>query len=131
MTDIALAAQAMLKSAEVLETNNDQSTVGVNNVYPKGDEREPGQLGAKWGDKPADQTAFSDAAKREAANDRPKMIERLFDSLKTTASADKALVAENFDHTDYESHNLTLQKSAELHGGETLTELVRRTCGRP
>jgi hypothetical protein len=127
MTDIAAAAQAMLKSAETIENNEGQTVPGTNPIQPQPADRG----GAMWGDKPTKDQVMGHAAVVESANDRPKMVGRLFDALKTTAQADKQLVREHFGNIDYESKNLTLQKSAELHGGETLTELVRRTCGRP
>lgn len=135
--------QAMTKTADKAENNEDSRAIkGVNNVYetPKG--RAPGTLDAKWGDEPPLDSDnypvnYSEAVKREAHDGRAGMIERLFDSPKTTAPVEQAMLRQLFNpetvSEGHPPHSPMLQrgrvKEASVAGEESLTDQVMRVVG--
>jgi hypothetical protein len=122
MSVIALQ-EAMKKMANEthLPDNENQTTVGVMNVYPNVEE------GQK---EPPDPMAHSKAVEREGHEDRSKMLNRVFDGMpqaKTQAQAEVAQVLEG----PYESRSPLLQKSAGFAPEhQSLTDRVRKVIGQ-
>lgn len=73
------------------------------------------------------------AVEREAAEERPEMLKRLFKTLPSASSEDKKLVNGMTDEAwrNYQSHSVLLQKNAE-HAPKTasLSSRVRSVLGR-
>lgn len=123
-----------------LEDNENQTTVGMTNVYPTPAGREPGTISAKWGDQPPPKGEYPDhygtGALREAREDRHGVLERVFDGMNQASAAAKAEVAQHFDTKDYQSHSPLLHKqktAARLDehapAEESLSDKVRRVIG--
>ena len=129
------------KIAEATQTNEDDTQLGVNNVYEPPPGRHPGTLSAKWGDQPpagasGDPDIYGKAVLRGAQDTRSDMIERLFDSPGTSASAEQAAMAALFENAkDGRPHSPMLQRGrlpTEEHtekNAETLTDSVLRVIG--
>jgi len=127
------------EGAKSPENNESSVNKGINNVYPDPPGRAPGTLDAKWGDKPAEgkdgsPAVYGTGVVREAHNGRGEMIERLFDSPKTTAPAEQNAMQAYFAHAkDGQPHSPMLQrghdKTAERHE-ESLMDQVTRVVGR-
>ena len=140
---VAELKQAMLgKLADAPKTNEDDTNKGINNVYGPPAGRKPGTLDAKWGDTPKEAPDgypdnYSTAVKREARDDRAGVIERSFDSPKTTAPAEQSLMAQYLEHAaEGQPHSPILQRGhtskvvTAAADTETLTETVMRVVGR-
>jgi len=119
-----------------IENNEDQSNKGRGDVYPPPEGRKPGTLDAKWGDKPPvskndDAAVHGTAVEREAHNGRGEMIDRLFDSPKTTAPAEQKEMSEFFANArEGHPHSPMLQRGREKTAAdETLTDKVMKTIG--
>lgn len=124
---------ALSKSAEAPADNEDGINRGVNSVWPVPDDRKPGTIDAKWGDRPPANMVNNGTSVVEAAKDgREDMIERLFDSPKTTAPAEQAAMSALFGGmASAESHSPLLTRGKEKKASdETLTDKVVRIAGR-
>jgi hypothetical protein len=133
--------QAMLgKVADAPKTNENDTNKGVADVREAPAGRAPDTLDAKWGDHPAKgidghSDVYSSAVLREARDGRSDLLERLFDSPKTTASVEQALVRKNFGDVDRDrvSHSPMLQRGRVKTASadeESLTDKVMRVVGR-
>jgi len=130
--------QAMLgKVADAPKNNEDDTNKGISDVRKPPEDRKPGTLDAKWGDRPAeDQThdpaVHSSAVRREAADTRGQMLERLFDAPKADAKTEQALMGQNFANARQGSpHSPMLQRGRVkmAEADETLTDSVMRVIG--
>jgi len=130
--------RALIKLAEGLETNEDDTQMGVNNVRENPEGRAPGTLDALWGDDSEPGHAgypdvYGSAVLREAHDGRGAMLDRLFDSVHATAPAEQALMRQHFGPVADESlpHSPLLQHGRHKTAApETLTDLVMRIAGR-
>jgi hypothetical protein len=112
------------------ETNEDEMTRGKANVYPDPPGSKQNTAGGNVG--------YSEAAVEAAKQTREEMVERLFDSPKTTAASEQALVNSLFSEEAIRERSLphsimqrrgrdtSTVKQAEA---ETLTDKVRRVTG--
>lgn len=108
----------MKVAATELASNEDQTTVGVGNVY-ENPHRSHSPSEAK----------NSEGVWEEYLESRPHMIGRLFDSAKDARQTDQSTIDALFGTKDYESHSPLLQREKLAHTTEdqTLKELVRGT----
>jgi hypothetical protein len=123
-----------------LEDNENETNRGVGNVYDPPSDRKPRTLDARWGDAPPQgrngyPDVYGKAALEAARDGRTDMIERLFDSPKTMAEVEQALMAQNFEHArEGVPHSPMLQRNRlpakEASADESLTDSVMRVCGR-
>jgi hypothetical protein len=123
------------------DNNEAQSTVGMADVFKPPTDRAPGTLDAHWGDHPAEghngyPDVYGTAAMQAAKDGREEMLERLFDSPKTTAPAEQAFMSQHFVNASKgDPHAPMLQrgrlpaKTASVDD-ETLTDAVVRIAGR-
>ncbi len=132
--------QAMSKGADAPKTNEDETQKGVADVRKSPADRSPGTLNAQWGDKPAEghngyPDVYGQAALQEARDGRAGLIERIFDSPKTTAPAEQALMRQNFANaSEGTPHNPLLQRGhlpAKTASADrpSLTDKVLRVIG--
>lgn len=125
-----------------LENNEMATQKGVANVYDPPDGRTPGTLDARWGDVPPEGAngypdIYSKGVMRAAKDTRADMIERIFDSPRTSASPEQAMMSELFVNArDGHPHNPLLQRGrlpveehSEKDASETLTDSVMRVVG--
>ena len=125
------------KQADAPDTNLDDTQKGVNNVYETPPGRKPGTLDALWGDQPPNPDTYGTAVMRSAQDTRADMIERLFDSPSTSASAEQAMMSALFENArDGRPHSPLLQRGrsstkdhSEAKEAETLTDSVMRVVG--
>ena len=130
------------KQADAAETNLDDTQKGVNNVYEPPPGRKPGTLNAKWGDLPpagpsGDPDIYGTAVMRSAQDTRADMIERLFDSPATSASAEQTMMSAIFENAKngrphsplLQRGRLPTQQHEEAKEAETLTDSVMRVIG--
>jgi hypothetical protein len=136
MIRAGVAKQAAETGGARIENNEEQTNKGVGDVHTAPKDRKPGTLDARWGDHPpvsknGDQAVFGTAAEREAKDGRNEMIERLFDSPKSSASAEQALMSQNFTGAaDGHPHSPLLQRGrVKTAADETLTDKVRKVIG--
>jgi hypothetical protein len=123
-----------------VQDNEVTTQKGVADVRTAPNDRAPGTLDARWGDKPAEghngyPDVYGQAAVQEAKDGRSSLIERIFDSPKTTAPAEQALMRQNFVHAgDGEPHSPMLQRGHLAKTAEadrpSLTDRVMRLFGR-
>lgn len=128
------------KAAETIENNENESVRAQNNVRKDPPGRAPGTLDAKWGDEPAkdrdgDQVAYSSAVKREAHDGREGVVDRLFDSVASSAKADQDAIGDYFNAKTVSEartpHSLLLRHGKDkTAAAESLTDQVVRICGR-
>jgi hypothetical protein len=132
--------QAMLgKAADAPKTNEDETNKGIGNVREKPADRKPGTLDAKWGDHPPEGNngypdAYSTGVVREARDTRGGVIERIFDSQRTSAPAEQSLMARLLAHArEGHPHSPLLQRGRppeeKTASDETLTDAVNRVVG--
>ena len=122
------------KTAEKLDTNEDKPTLSQNNVYKDPPGRSPGTLDARWGDKPGPAIVHGTAAVDAAEDGRGGMIDRLFDSPKTTAPAEQELVRTIFNaetvNEGHPPHSPMLRRGkVKIAEDESLAEQVQRVTG--
>jgi hypothetical protein len=133
--------QAMSKGADAPKTNEDETQKGVADVRTPPGDRSPGTLDARWGDKPAEghngyPDVYGQAALQEARDGRGSLLERIFDSPKTTAPAEQALMRQNFVNAgEGTPHSPLLQRGhlpAKTAAADrpSLTDRVMRLFGR-
>ena len=135
-------ALKQLKVAETLSNNEDQSTVGMTNLYPNPEDRPSHDIDAPWGESPNPKGAPNDAVhygtgvKLEFHQDRESLLDRIFDVMPQASNADKALIAQSFERGkpgQHEAHSpLLTRKTAAQHvpDAPTLAERVRAVAGR-
>jgi hypothetical protein len=111
-----------------VQNNEDESNKGRADVYPQPEGRKPGTLDAKWGDAPPPPVTHGTAVEREAKNGRGEMIDRLFDSPKSSAPAEQKEMRELFTNADEgHPHSPMLQHGrAKTAADETLIDKVMR-----
>lgn len=133
MIRAGLAKQAAETGGARIEDNENQTNKGLGDVHTAPKDRKPGTLDARWGDHPPisktdDQAVFGTAVEREAKDGRNEMIERLFDSPKSSAPAEQAEMASLFANAaDAHPHSPLLQRGrVKTAADETLTDKVRR-----
>jgi hypothetical protein len=122
------------KAADAAKTNELDTNKGVNDVRKNPEDRSPGTLDAKWGDHPTPSPdVYSTAVVREAHDGRASLIDRIFDSQKTTAPAEQSLMRQNFvNMAQGNPHSPILQRGKEpekVASDETLTDQVTRVVG--
>ena len=126
------------KAADTAPTNEDDTVLGVGNVYKKPEGRTPGTLDARWGDDPqvspdGSTANYGTAVREEAHDDRNEMIERLFDSPKGSAQTEQQEMRQLLLNADEgHPHSPMLQRGHEgkiARADMTLTDLVMRTVG--
>jgi hypothetical protein len=120
-------------------TNEDQTVKGIIDVRKDPADRAPGTLDAKWGDEPPKgqngyPDVYSTAVMHESHDGRASLIDRLFDSPRSTAPAEQAEMRQLFANADKgEPHSPMLQhgkhKHAHMHLDETLADQVVRVVG--
>ena len=139
---------ALIKRAAngAVENNEGDTNKGVADVYPTPPGRSPGTLDARWGDKPAEghdgyTDVYSTSVRREAEDGRGALLDRLFDSPKSTAPAEQALMHQHFEnagagdpHSPMLQHGHSPLRGKTAHAvyfdDETLTDQVLRVAGR-
>jgi hypothetical protein len=133
---VAQLKEAMLaKAADAPKTNEDETNKGVGNVRENPADRKPGTLDAKWGDHPTPEPdVYSTAVVREARDGRGGLIDRIFDSQRTSAPAEQALMASLLVHArEGHPHSPILQRGRppeeKTASDETLTDQVSRVVG--
>lgn len=126
-----------MKQAEALKNDADEIVPGTTTVYEDPPGRAAGSIDAPWGEDPhPDANHNGDAAWAAHQETRSGVLGRLFTNTAGAADNAKKTISENFDHGgqgEYEAHTALLNyKSAAVHAppGETLTDQVRRVCGR-
>ena len=122
----------MGKVADAPKNNEDDTNKGIENVYGPPHGRSPGTLDARWGDTPPPPETYGTGTKREARDGRNEMLERLFDSPRTSADVEQKLLRQNLTHfNEAHSHSPLLQRGRvkEASGEETLTDSVMRVVG--
>jgi hypothetical protein len=135
-----MSAKGLLgKVADAAETNEDSTQLSVNNLWPSHAGRRPGTLDAKWGDPSPSGVndypdVYSSAVMREAKDGRANLLERLFDSPRTSSPAEQALMSEHFENArEGAPHSPMLQRGRlplkVAHADETLTDQVMRVIG--
>lgn len=129
--DLEALKNNMKLAAGELENNREDSTVGVMNVHENPEGREPGTLDAHWGDNPPEEVEHGSGVLREAAEDRTKMLERVFDGMPQASEVAKDQISDSFAARDYSSHSALLQKKASVLEEPSLFNRVRRLTGRP
>ena len=113
----------LTKSAEDLQTNQDETVSGTNpNQAPPPDNARSDD--PTWSEEPGPD--FTNAARQQFIAGREKLLEELLPGASSTSDpAEKKLVSEVFETSQYETSSPQLQKSA-----STLNERVRQLCGR-
>ncbi len=110
-----------MKQAEAPRTNEDETVSGEIAVY----EDPAGR------DEPMGEQEHGSAAHAGHHETREGMLGRIFGHASAAASDAKKTISENFTTRDYEAHTALLNyKTASAEESETLTEKVRRVCGR-
>jgi len=133
--DLKFALQRM-KFAESMKDNENDTLVGTMNVYPNPEGRDAGTIDAPWGEDPGNPRPHGTGVETESKEDREKLIDRVFNGTAQYSAADKALIAQHFNHGkdgQHESHSpLLTRKTAAKHvpSAPTLTEQVRTVMGR-
>lgn len=131
----ALKQAMQTKAADAPKNNEDETLKGVGNVYEKPADRKPGTLDALWGDHPTPEPdVYSTAVVREARNDRGGLIDRIFDSQRTSAPAEQALMASLLTHArEGHPHSPILQRGRppeeKTASDHTLTDQVMDVIG--
>ncbi len=131
----------MGKVADAPKTNEDDTNKSVGNVYEPPPGRAPETIDAQWGDKPKEgpdgyPVNYGTGTRREARNGRNEMLERLFDQLGPSATAQQAEMKQLFENAgEGHPHSPVLQrghtdKLAQAED-ESLLDKVVRVCGRP
>lgn len=125
--------QAFLKTAEATETNKDDTTVGVENVYPSPAGRAPHTIDAPWGEPGhADPFHNSDGVWAAFQEGRDNLLDRVFTQFSNSSKLDKKLISENFSVPGkpgtYESHSALLNHG--VNTSPSLTERVKSLVGR-
>jgi hypothetical protein len=131
--------QRMAKAADAPANNELDPNQGVNDVRKNPPDRSPKTLDARWGDHPPEghngyPDVYGTAAVREAHDGRAALIERLFDSPKTTAPIEQALMTQLLSHAhEGHPHSPLLQRGRlqeeKTAADETLTDQVNRVVG--
>jgi len=120
------ALYELLKSADVVETNEDASIAGVNTL--RQDEAPVRDMTS------ADDVGLSGDAVRSAVEDgRRKLLEDAFPNIGKTDAADNALMREAFDHVasgDFSAHSVHLTGATKVAQVPTLQTRVRELLGR-
>jgi|HubBroStandDraft_3_1064219.scaffolds.fasta_scaffold250740_2 hypothetical protein len=133
---VAQLKEAMLaKAADAPKTNEDETNKGIGNVRTQPADRKPGTLDAKWGDHPTHEPdVYGEGVVREARDTRGGLIERIFDSQRTSAPAEQALMSRLLTHArEGHPHSPLLQRGRppeeKTASDETLTDQVSRVVG--
>jgi hypothetical protein len=139
MSVAQLKAAMSAKVADAPKTNEDETNKGIGNVRTQPADRKPGTLDAKWGDHPPEGNdgfpdVYGEAAVREARDTRGGLIERIFDSQRTSAPAEQALMGKLLMHArEGHPHSPLLQRGRppeeKTANDETLTDRVNRVVG--
>ncbi len=138
----------LLKQAEddtklQLESNQEQSTVGTQQIYkdPKG--REKGTLDAPWGEKSVQKDGKNEPFHNSSGiweghqDTRYGVLQKAFSGFDQAADAAKGLISQNFNTKDYVARTALLAPKQEQqvkvsHPREpTLLERVKGLTGRP
>jgi hypothetical protein len=109
----------------LLETNEDQSTTGVNALSEPVSREED-----MWGDPgPKDPQVNTEEVKQEAKKTQEGNLRSSLSVFDDAAKEDKKLLRENFDHTGEREPHSPLLKGAHYQPENTLTEKVRKVIG--
>ena len=128
---------ALAKKADAAKTNENDTQKGVADVREPPPDRAPGTLDAHWGDKPAvgprgDPSVYGTSVEREAKDTRMGVLDRIFDSPRTSASAEKSVMDAYFEHANEgQPHSPLLQRGHKTASADepTLTDKVNRVIG--
>lgn len=133
--DMKVALAAM--SNGQTETNEDSPMKAKVEVYKDPEGRAPGTLDARWGAKPPSPVTYGSSTEAAAREGRTEMIERLFDTPKTYAQPEQALMSRLLEHASQGApHSPMLQRGHKIKEAsvnvrdETLTDQVMRVAGR-
>jgi hypothetical protein len=126
-----------------VETNEEASTVGTQQLYPDPKGRESGTLDAPWGEasrqEKGRQNPFhnSSGVWDEHKQTRFGVLDKAFSGFDAAAAVAKGIIGQHFTTKDYETHTALLQPKADQqvkvsHSREpTLLERVKGLVGRP
>lgn len=130
-----------------VETNEDDKTVGTQQLYDDPIGRESGNADAPWGEKGEQQAGRqepfhnSEGVWKEHQTTRHGVLDKAFSGLGAASKADQSLIAQNFKTRGYETHSALLESASKPEQsntqvkvshprGQTLLETVKGLLGR-
>lgn len=133
--------------ATSIETNEEASTVGTNDLYKEPLVRESKNIDAPWGEPGPQQSGrqepFHNSSGVWSGHQQTRFgtLNKTFSGYSGAAAADQAIIAQNFNNRDYETHSALLERTSKPEQGKphtkaahvrqpTLIEQVKQVVGR-